>query len=156
MSLENVLRATTDFGAIPDAVWGLMHDNQGVDSSGKPLKGAAAKAYIKESIHLGRCVVECVKARDFEPRQWSFRIQLRNFIDDRGEIAMLDEDRPEPKSPTVIAASLSELLTKNPAMTKKDLAAALGVSRNRIEQRAVDSGWLWGKDAWKRAEGGAA
>lgn len=126
MTLENVLRGTTDSGAIADAVFGLKYDQ---------LDGSAA--YAKESRKLVRLEVRCVKARDFTAPE-DFRIQLNPFLDDHGDFAVLADVPPEKASES---ERLSRAIAENPKATKVELQATTGIGRNRIGKLAAAEGW---------------
>jgi putative DNA primase/helicase len=66
MTLENVLRGSGDLGALSDAVYGL-------------------RCRDKEKLEV---LVQCVKARDFQPVK-PFFLQGRPYIDQTGDLAML-------------------------------------------------------------------
>ncbi len=121
MTLENVLRGTGDIGAIADSVWGIQHvpkdDN---------------------AMRLGRCIVKCVKGRDFWPENDSFKIQLRPSIDQYGKIAMLEQEIVVP-----LEARINQALTANPRVSKSELAKNLGVTRRTLDSKAFEYGWLW-------------
>jgi hypothetical protein len=126
MTLENVLRGTGDLGAIADVVWGIQHDGGSEN---------------KSSQRLGRCSVECVKARDFWPQCDQFRIQLRPHIDQRGKIAMLEQETILPLKERIDAA-----LAENPRISKNSLAKKLGVTTRTLTSKAFEYGWDWVAD----------
>lgn len=124
MTLETVLRGTGDFGAIADVVWGIQHVPKD-----------------KSAMRLGKCVVECVKGRDFWPRHDSFTIQLRPSIDERGKISMLEQEERPP-----IKEQINAALNANPRISKTKLAENLGVSRQTADSLAWECGWTWVAD----------
>ena len=126
MTLENVLRGTTDSGAIADAVYGLRYDSLG---------GHAP--YLKESRKFVRLQVRCVKARDFCPVE-DFRVQLDPFLDERGDMAVLIE---QPEQRDSEGERLSQAIAANPKATKVELQATTGVGRNRVAKLAAAEGW---------------
>ena len=127
MTLENVLRGTGDIGAMADAVWGLQHDTDDDEYDAR---------------RLGRCSVECVKARDFEPRLWDFKIQLRPYIDRDGKIAMLTE-----KPVRGLRDEIDEALTKNPRISQNALAKIVRMTRTTVLRKAFEYGWNWLEEA---------
>jgi hypothetical protein len=126
MTLENVLRGTGDLGAIADVVWGIQHDG-GEES--------------RDAMRLGRCLVECVKGRDFWPQHDSFTIQLRPFIDNHGKIRMLHQETAQPLKERIEAA-----LTANPRVSKNSLAKKLRVTTRTLVSKAFEYGWNWVAD----------
>ncbi len=133
MTLENVLRGTSDIGAIADAVWGLQHDTDDDEEDAK---------------RLGRCRVECVKPRDFEPLLWNFKIQLRPYIDQSGKVAMLE--REVIKS---LKERFEEAIWKNPRVSQSQLAKLVGVTRQKVVEKAMKCGFWWTPDKDNKKEG---
>jgi hypothetical protein len=87
--------------------------------------------------------VTCVKPRDFEPVA-PFRIQGRPFINDRGDFAMLEMPSDDEK--------IHRALLDDSTLNARELAAATGISVNRVTQLANRLGWKKNKRTWEREE----
>jgi hypothetical protein len=137
MTLENTLRGSGDLGAMADAVWGLQYD-----------RGDGSAQYLRESRHLVRLVVRCVKARDFSAPE-DFRVQLDPYLDQTGNMGVLENEFVNLR--LTETQRLSAAIEVNPRCTKADLEKATNIGRNRIEGLASEIGWLYKKRAgWHR------
>lgn len=144
MTLENVLRGSGDLGAMCDVVWGLQYD-----------KGTTGdQQYLKDSRRLVRLQVRCVKARDFIPPE-DFRVQLDPYIDDIGDMAVIEEQAETRGSGEMEVDRLSKAIEENPTASIRQMEKLSGVGRNRIPALAVKAGWTYDeKKKWNKAESG--
>lgn len=132
MTLENSLRGTGDLGAIADAVYGVRYDQ-------------ISPGYLKESKKLVRLEVRCVKCRDSSPVD-DFRIQLKPFIDERGDFGLLVMDEAESEVDRLVRA-----IEANPRASNLHLQTVTGIGRNRIKKVAASAGWHFATDCWVRS-----
>jgi hypothetical protein len=137
MTLENTLRGTGDLGAVAAAVYGLRYDQ---------LAGGNA-TYLKESRRLVRLDVRCVKARDFVPVN-DFRIQLDPYIDNIGDMTALIDKVEDPHETE--AEKVERAISANTSASLRQIAASVGVSKDRVKRLAAERGWYQGKTGWSR------
>jgi hypothetical protein len=147
LSLENVLRGSSDFGAGAVCVWGAALetasragktlDARGRGKSDNKARQRLESEYLAESRKLGRCYLQCVKPGDRELLAWNFRIQLRPSIDETGKIEMLTVVLPAINESRVV----NDFFAADPTASAEALAERLHVSRSTAWRRAKQYGW---------------
>jgi hypothetical protein len=120
VTLENTLRGTGDLGAVADAAYSLRCED--------PSKMSV--------------LVQCVKARDFEPRS-PFHLEGRPYINTTGDFAVIEPPTDEER--------LARALTNNHAASLRELEGLTGIGKNRVATVAARIGWkqdgkLWVQD----------
>jgi hypothetical protein len=137
LTLENVLRGTSDLGAICDCVWGVRFEH-GNDAN-----------YTRESKKLVRLETVCVKARDFtEPD--AVRLQLFPYLDEKKDFVMLEgtvEDCAAERE-NVQRDSLRKCIAENPKITYREIESKTGIALKRIRQEAESVGFKKLGDGW--------
>lgn len=109
-TLENTLRGTGDLGAVADAVYNLRCEDPS-----------------KLSI-----LVQCVKARDFEPRA-PFHLEGRPHINATGDFAMIEPPTDEER--------LARALVNDQSASLRQLEGLTGIGKNRVTAVAAKIGW---------------
>jgi AAA domain/Bifunctional DNA primase/polymerase, N-terminal len=131
MTLQNVLRGTSDLGAMCDSVYALRRDRQTYDNGAGP----------------NEIEVQCVKARDIKNPPQPFKIAA-TYKNEVGEIVShIDEsgDFQTVELAAVIAAQDQYFVTtvmEDPQISREDLAKLLGTTQYHIRIRAKKLGFF--------------
>ena len=147
MTLENVLRGTSDLGAMADAVWGLEPE--------KRRKGKRWDIeYLEESKSLTRLTMKCVKSRDFEPAE-GMVIQGRPTIDERGDFEVVSQagaDKPESskKVKDERTAVMVKMIQDDPTVSCNKIIKATGWNSQRLKEHAGAAGYQRSENGWLR------
>jgi hypothetical protein len=126
LTLENVFRGTTDFGAMCDCAWGLENATapEGYNKGSK-------EAYLKDSEGLTRLYMECVKPRDMKPAD-PFVIQGKPHIDETGDFKIVTDREEPPELEGDTDERIRKMARDNPKVSFGAIRDKFGVGNSRI------------------------
>jgi hypothetical protein len=149
MTLQNMLRGTTDFGAMCDQAYGIRMDEHLYNRGAGPMEVELAN--LKDRERLGGLTSVRLAASYKKPGA----IFPASYIDETGNFRPVDYKESKARD----EGTLSTLVEANPMMTVSDLCDATGMKPFTVRETLRKLGWhsavagSGGRSPWHRDNG---
>jgi len=138
MTLDNMLRGTSDFGAMCDQAYGIRMDEHLYNRGAGPMEIELVN--LKDRERLGGLTSIQLAATYKNPGD----IRPRSYIDETGDFRVVNYKEAKARD----EATLNSLVEANPMMSVADLKEATGITPYKIKETL-------GRFGWHIAKGGA-